>query len=70
MQSDGTTDISSMTSPYSFDTSTGEFKITAFSGTNPNCSFTNSFVIRVNSDYISGTSSIKSAQTSSFTIDF
>ena len=62
LHSAGTTDLSSTTSPYSFDTTTGEFKITAFSGTNPNCSFTNSFIIWVNSDYkLGSTSSVKSA---------
>ena len=41
-----------------FDTTTGEFKITAFSGTNPNSYFTGSYILRVNSDYKSGTTSL------------
>jgi hypothetical protein len=62
LDSTGTTDLSSTTSPYTFDTATGELKITAFSGTNPNSYFRNLYILRVNSDYISGsTSSVKSA---------
>ena len=54
-----------------YDTTTGEFKITAFSGTNPDSYFTNNYRVRVNSDYKSGTtSSVKSAYTPLFTIDF
>jgi hypothetical protein len=44
-------------SPYTFDSTTGEFKITAFSGANPNSYFVGNFILKVNSDYKSGTTS-------------
>ena len=43
--STGTSDLSSTTSPFSFNTATGEFKITAFSGTNPNSYFAQNLIV-------------------------
>ena len=58
LNSDGTIDLSSTISPYTFNTITGEFKIIAFSGTNPNSYFTGNYMVRLKSDYISGTVSL------------
>jgi hypothetical protein len=56
--STGTSDLSSTISPFSFNTATGEFKISQFSGSNPNSYFTKNIIVQVNTNYISGSTSL------------